>query len=387
VFPIILMAPLLEYRPNPNRSIYVQGEIGIDLVHRLTPQILSLQNQSRDPITVYIDSSGGSPADVTRLLQLLKAPNQETQIPCKVITVVVTNAFSAAADLLAFGNYAVAFPTSTILFHGGRVPTARELTAERSSLLAQALRFTNETSAMELAREVQFRFMFRFITSRAQFGALRVAMKEPNRSDLDCLVKHISSQVSEAARNILKKARARYGRYEELVKSINRAQARIKVQKTPTELEGIELKAIVDFEVKQNKNNPDWNFGSEGINSLTDDFLLFRGYEGVLRSDRYRRMCAQYGSFLVDNAEAQQIDLIPNENDKLDRWTERVSPALRPIWSFFVALCHTLQQGEDEFLNAEDAYWLGLIDEVMGKDNLMHMRHIMENATAAATAP
>jgi hypothetical protein len=46
--------------------------------------------------------------------------------------------------------------------------------------------------------------------------------------------------------------------------------------------------------------------------------------------------------------------------------------------SFFVALCHALQEGENE-LTAIDAYWLGLVDEVVG-ENLWTIR-IMEEFT------
>ena len=47
------------------------------------------------------------------------------------------------------------------------------------------------------------------------------------------------------------------------------------------------------------------------------------------------------------------------------------------LWSFFVALCHALQEGENE-LTATDAFWLGLIDEVMGVKELSGFREIME---------
>ncbi len=56
---------------------------------------------------------------------------------------------------------------------------------------------------------------------------------------------------------------------------------------------------------------------------------------------------------------------------------KKVRPTLEPMWSFFVALCHALQEGENE-LTARDAYWLGLVDEVMGVAELPSMRVIVE---------
>ena len=69
---------------------------------------------------------------------------------------------------------------------------------------------------------------------------------------------------------------------------------------------------------------------------------------------------------------------------------------MEPMWSFFVALCHALQEGENE-LTARDAYWLGLADEVMGEKGLPCMRMFAEyspdppkqeeNEKEKATAP
>jgi ATP-dependent protease ClpP protease subunit len=349
------------------------------LVRSVTPQILALQQQSREPITVYIDSPGGNPQAAIDLVRLIRSPSQDDKTQIRIITVAVTEAYSAAADLLAFGDYALAYSHTKILFHGGRISAVTELTAERSSAWANFLRITNESSALDLAREVQLRFMLLFVSSRGSFQAVRDAAGKPKMSDLDCLFEQIYPKVSASAQKILNKARARYGRYELLVEAVLRARKKIKTNKTPAEIEAIELRAIVDFEVKQNANNPAWSF-QHGIEGLTDDFLLFKTYEDVLKSDRYKRLCDQYGSFLVEDAEGKELDGIKDDNERIERWTERVSPTLKPIWAFFVALCQTLQQGEDEFLTATDAYWLGLIDEVIGEEGLVHLRFILETA-------
>jgi hypothetical protein len=47
------------------------------------------------------------------------------------------------------------------------------------------------------------------------------------------------------------------------------------------------------------------------------------------------------------------------------------------MWSFFVALCHALQEGEND-VTAKDAYWLGLVDEVLGEAELPSMRVVAE---------
>jgi len=40
-------------------------------------------------------------------------------------------------------------------------------------------------------------------------------------------------------------------------------------------------------------------------------------------------------------------------------------------------MCHALQEGENQ-LTATDAYWLGLVDEVIGVKELMSLRMIEE---------
>jgi ATP-dependent protease ClpP protease subunit len=381
-----MVAKLGLFRPNPARSIYVQGRIDESLVDRLTPQILNLQYQSREPITAYIDSNGGDPTQMFHLLRLIKAPNQDYEASCRLITVVVTRAYSAAADLLAFGDYTLAYPGSQILFHGGRFSNVSGLTAERSSFFAQYLRLANENSALDLAKEVEFRFMFRFISSLSEFDSIRQQEVAPDMTDLDCFLSHISQHISSSAKKILEKAKKRYSRYDELVKKVLQAKKRITVNKTPAQWESVELRAIIDFEIRQNQKDPNWTFRLSGLEQLTDDFLLFRSYQDISQSERYKRICARYGVFLVSEEEAEELNQIADENEYLESWTKRAGPTLRPIWSFFVALCYTLQQGDDEFLNAQDAYWLGLIDEVIGDDSLLHMRTIRERQQAAAQA-
>jgi ATP-dependent protease ClpP protease subunit len=168
-----LIVPNPDYRPNPKRAIYVHGPIDDQLVYRLTPQIVTLQSENRSPITVYIDSPGGNIVNAQSLWRLLNASNQDLDPPCHIITVVTLRAASAAADLLSSGDYAIAFPQSTILYHGARTFQDIPLTVETTSLIESLLRTTKETYALELMRKNEFRFMFRFLSSKSQFDTIR----------------------------------------------------------------------------------------------------------------------------------------------------------------------------------------------------------------------
>jgi ATP-dependent protease ClpP protease subunit len=373
-----VIVPKSNFRPNPARAIHVQGFIDQDLFQRLAPEILLLQNQSRDPITIYIDSPGGSAYFMLSLLKLLKAKGQDYEEPCDLITVVTRQAASAAADLLSAGNYALAFPDSRVLYHGGRLAEDRPITAERSSFLAQMLRLTNESHAMDLARAIEFRFIFRFIPSRHSFNDIRQKAQNQDMTDLDCFLVLISENLSEIAKEIIQTAGARYAKYGTLVESVLKKTKNLPPNKTPLEVEAAQIKAIIDFEVRSNKHNQGWSFQFGGMHRLTDDFLLFQEYQSIASSDRFKRWCSQYGKFLISENELNEISQSGNDEEKTQKLIEKASPVLLPIWSFFVALCHTLQQGENDFLTASDAYWMGLIDEVIGDEDLPPVRLLYE---------
>ena len=94
-----MIVPDPNFRPNPARAIFVLGLIDQPLIERLTPQIVTLCSQNREPITVYIDSRGGSVASAESILRLLQSTDQDGASPCRLITVVTGHAASAAADL------------------------------------------------------------------------------------------------------------------------------------------------------------------------------------------------------------------------------------------------------------------------------------------------
>jgi ATP-dependent protease ClpP protease subunit len=74
--------PHSNYRANDGRSIFVTGSITQELIDRLTPQIRSLRAQSNQPITVYLDSPGGSTRLGAVLAGLLRCPGQDGSVSC-----------------------------------------------------------------------------------------------------------------------------------------------------------------------------------------------------------------------------------------------------------------------------------------------------------------
>jgi ATP-dependent protease ClpP protease subunit len=373
-----LITPHVDYRANPRRAIHVNGVIDRDLVSSITPQILTLQSDSREPITVYIDSPGGSVAHMEALLLLLRMSDQDSSGPCRIITAVINRAASAAADLLSSGDYAIAYPTSTILYHGVRRPAESlpPLTAEISSLLGHMLRLSNDQYAMELARKIEDRFSFRFMMVRGEFGELRTELGKPDLSDLDCFVAYISRRLSPEAKKVWDRARDRHTKYRSLFATILKKAAKGLGKSSRARFEANSIKAIVDFEVKAHKANPEWSFIRGGIGSLSDDLFLLNEYLSTAGHERLLNWSKKFGKYMLQPEVVADIEATADPDEQAKKLVEKVAPVLEPLWSFFVALCHALQNGENE-LTARDAYWLGLVDEVVG-EKLFAIRHFME---------
>jgi ATP-dependent protease ClpP protease subunit len=194
--------PNADFRPNPERGVYISGPITQVSLDRLTPVILKYQTSSRAPITLFIDSPGGDLRSTDSLQKLLRAADQDSLPPCRIITVVTATAASAGADLLASGDYALAYPHARILCHGVR-QAADVLTREAAMQLAQRMATSNEGFALELARNCISRFVFRCVLLKSEFDSIRRRPNSQSLSDSHCLTIALQDRVSASLRQLL----------------------------------------------------------------------------------------------------------------------------------------------------------------------------------------
>ncbi len=218
------MSKSLTYAENPKRSVYLTGEIDREIVNRLAPQIINLKLSEDAPICLYIDSLGGETFFAEKLLALIRSPTQ-AGYRCKLITVGMGFAASAAADLLAQGDYSIAYPNARILYHGSR-QSGDEITLESIESLASGLRETNENYAIRLALKMLRRLVFHIVNMMiskhgddeadpAYFPDFSQAMV-----NLDDFVKHIQSLCGESANKIIARALERQNKINDLVKYV-----------------------------------------------------------------------------------------------------------------------------------------------------------------------
>lgn len=374
-----MIVPNPDYRPNAGRAVFVQGEINRQLVQKLTPEIMRLQQESRDPITVYIDSEGGRIAYAEALLKLLEASDQDNSTSCRIITVGTGIAASAAADLLCSGGYAIAHAECTIFFHGVR-RSGDEITVAVATNFAEALRRTNERYAIALADKSVRRLGFRYAWMLNEFDAYR-ARTGRQHTNVECFIGLLSERLSLGGMGVVKRALERNERYEALVAHVGRAVARSRTfqnPKRPADTEAVIIKSIIDFEKSKNKD-ANWTYANSGLRQATNDFLLVREYLNIYDGEQLTRLCDNWGGWFLSQAERDEVLAIEDQQQRSTKMYETVKPRVRPLWLFFVALCYALQD-EDHQLSAVDACRLGLIDEVIGgPPDLCPFRLLVEN--------
>jgi hypothetical protein len=217
---------------------------------------------------------------------------------------------------------------------------------------------------MQLAQKIENRFTFRYFSVRDEFAALRLSKSDPEMTDLSCFIFIIREKLSKDAKQIWDKAIARNRRYVDLINSATEKNAQISETQTPLQFQSVLINAIVDFEIKESEAK-DFRFG--GMRRLVDDFYLLDEALSSNVGKRLEKWCKSFGKLVLSKEQQDEIESIVEEEARQEKLVEIGRPILQPMIAFFIALCHALQEGENE-LTAIDAYWLGLVDEVVGED-------------------
>jgi len=374
------MAALKEFREDASRAVFVTGDIDERLVHQLTPEICRLRGVSSEPITVYINSRGGFTFCAEQIRALLAAPDQEGRV-CRIITVATSRADSAAAGLLALGNYAIAYPSAAIHCHGSRMAD-EEITSERAEFLAASLKKSNDNFALRLARRTFARMAFHFANLRNEFDTIRQESTQdkwqpPVTSDLGCFAVSLLRRLSSDFQDLPGRAFLQHERLAEMASTILKQTAGIPENEPWVKTEAEMLKQLLEFELAT-KDVGKWNLSEGGIDELALDFksladFLFGPHRAALEEH-----LDSFGILFLKPDEIETYQQFGNKPDEAKRWLrERAERIVDSMWYFVVSLCRLLQAGEYG-LTATDAYWLGIVDEVIG-ERLPTLRLIAEN--------
>src|SRR6266550_4163735 len=359
-----------DYRENFERSLFLTGKITQEAAYALSPRIKELRAASGDPITLYIDSPGGSSAVAEGIRFLITAPDQDGR-RCRLITVVIGTAASAAADLLALGDYAIAEPQADILYHGSRQAFEQVLTFEGVTSVAANLQEANERLALRLARSSFRRIIWRVVQLKDAIEKFRDG-PEALEELVEALTAKFTPRDAIAKQKLLQEVKTAADNY--LKKRKNVAQWPTK------QLEPELVRAIVDYRSRRHKED-DWLLSRTGMREVASDFNLIHDY-----ASQTKDLDAQlevYGSLFLTQAQSEEFKSKSEEERKV-YLESHAADKLEVLWYFVVSLCRLLQT-KDYQLTPEEAYWLGVVDEVTGS-GLQSDREMIEMILSTESA-
>ncbi|MDR0533287.1 MAG: ATP-dependent Clp protease proteolytic subunit [Verrucomicrobiales bacterium] len=361
---------------NLQRAVYVNMAIDEPLTARLTPEILRLRAESSEPITLFIDSLGGSTDSLSYLLDILRATIAGQQ-RCPIITQVIGHASSAAAVLLVNGDYAIAYPHATIHFHGVRVSEAQNLTVEEANRFAAQLERINKENAYDLSQ----RFVRRILRLYAEFlhGHERPEDDFPSAvAEIDFFFStYLADKVSPMARQILTDAALQARDSTKLLQKIRGRLADIPL----TEESAIETHAAILHEVILHEirrlNVKQGQLTEDMLAQISGNYLAICNYflgdfDAYVESLTYSSC-----NTLLNRQEREEFSsAFPGQSLNPDNFSPEqkewlLSHSLRvklgPLFGYTLYLCQRLQKDENA-LSAQDAYWLGVVDKVLAYD-------------------
>jgi ATP-dependent protease ClpP protease subunit len=366
-------------RPNPARSVEVFGEFNEELACRVCSNITRLRAEGREPITVYINSNGGGIRELDIIEGILRSEDLDRH-PCFFVTVALGNALSAGANLLTFGQYAYAHEHSVVHFHGARssdLPDAFEDAAQ----MATSLQKLNRDLSQRLAAGVIQRLVFRYQSRQPHFSTLKKAEKgksPPEFIDLIRFLRSIRRWLSPPARRVVETTLGKILSAKTLSDSIlPRVIPKLGKRTNFAADDAKVLIGVVKHELRQNAGKP-WRLDERGVEQIVSDYFLLRDYSLGDHTALVKDLLDVYGPDFLTANEIKSFQQIKEDDTKkrLSFLREHAEPKLSPLWYFAVSLCRQLMLGENR-LTPQDAYYLGLIDEVIGT-NMTGRRVVVE---------
>ena len=402
---------------NWNRAIHINTNIDDKLLRDLTPVILQMKQESSEPITVGIDSPGGTIPAIESLLGLLKSPDQDGNYP-QIYTVATNRAYSAAASLLAFGDYSVAFNHSKILYHDVRYSGIEDVTPSKALKTARELERGNVAFSLKLAHQIRSRLIWVYLDLMHEFKDIRAyyasymkpydeAFKEflPQKDDQTVdivgfsltlfrkLSNPVDNEIAIRALNLLnswmqierieRKLSTQNPEGEkplDLVSGIDKLVTEIRAMevksagssKSPEPQSGgglvestrEDVKLLFEVLARNFATNKNLTISDEGLDIIMEDFLFIKHINAKQHVTAITNMMIEYSRIFFGRSIAEELEKAKDITER-NKILGPVYPQARILWYYIVLICRCLCRGE-HFLTPADAQLLGLVDEVLG---------------------
>lgn len=406
-----------------NRSIQIDSSIDDDLVRRLTPKILAMRQASNEPITIGIDSPGGSLASLDILLGLLTGRDQDGE-PCQLITVATHRAYSAAANLLAFGDYAVALGHSQVLYHDVRYGGMEDVTPEKARDAAKSLQDANDAFALKLAHRIISRLVWVYIDLQGSFPDIRTRYQDsynkytklvevyvPKVAGYECidlpsfatalwgrlsfrndsLIKNVMGRLERwinftAISKTAPTYRAKGSRVAGLLDGTRHLHGLLggKIEHFAASEESLKLLlALITADISRTKTEKP-NF-QRVLDRAAREYSTLESMNNPKHIRYASNLMLRHKHIFFTGQLAGEIENM-NEAEKAQLFAQ-AAPYARLLWHFCVLLCRELFEGE-HILQPSDAQLLGLVDEVSGGGPIQSRREFwleQEKRLAATT--
>jgi len=351
-------------RPNPKRRVRLEGLLNLKASRQLAKKIKVLQEKSFEPITVDINSGGGE-AKAFLKLERIFSKNGPRRGTGRFVTL-AGDAASAAACLLVVGHHACMRKNALVSFHGvigQRFNNGNTLRQEQVLAIALRMDWVNRKIARKMARRIVFRMATR-CTKLPESGKRKFPWVSSGIF-LQNYTQHIKKCLSSKKLKIL--LTQSFHQCELLYSSIKSIPfaASSSRDKNFAPMEAKIFKNLISHETKIRKGKS-WTINPAAASQIMMEYLrvreLIHGHQMVLIED----LVNGYGKYFLSKKQAANYCKLLAETPmtaKVYLFKATQSYALG-LWCFSLAFCHGLLSGEFT-ISADDAYWLGLIDEVV----------------------
>ena len=331
----------------------------------------------------------------SRILGLLRAVSGDGE-RADIITVATGEACSAAADFLAQGDYVMAFRHASLLFHGTRMAHP-EITRRRAEWLEQDLEREDRAAASRLALGVFDRFLRLYLALKEQVEHTREAggmyadeyadLVGKGTLDLPSLVFVLCNNVGDDARDLLMRALNEMRRikgvlavYKGFVENkvdsaiFSLLAPSIKGERKKSRMQLRVLEAVIASRLVEDEQ---WDLRAKSFQDIEADFLQVSGLaEGTFEDDLLDLLLKYEDLFFNAGDQAKiarmratmtvdEFDGNKKAKAQFDAAVGRAYSRAEPLWQYVSTLCRLLNEGENE-VGSEDAWHMGLIDEVVG---------------------
>jgi ATP-dependent protease ClpP protease subunit len=367
-----------NYRENPDRSVNVFGEVNASLIRQLTPHILKLRKECSEPITVYIDSPGGAIASYEHLEGLLFNPDQNGN-KCRIITVATSYAASAAARLLSKGDYSMAYKNATIHCHGARYEGGT-VTKERAESMAESLSIFNLEMASDFAHKIIESLTWLYHFNKEEVLERHKVSNSEAFHPMFRLSQIIGSKLVGLNRHLLNIVLDELNTVADLeifLGSKKRAKQLEDAQKRGQAHRDFRLLRLIGeyLEAKLSGEEKKSGLTRQTVSELIALHSLRRSYYEKFLND-----CDDPEPLLMMFCEKDDLKSVEalSDGERRTFLLKQCGLHLFAAWQLASTVAANLVKGENS-LSASEAYWMGLVDEVVGDGFLICRRHFHES--------